>query len=565
MFNFKRLINITGQILFVINFIFFSTLEARNLDKFEKGNIIADYFSGTILLNESKYDKSYRYLKKLEGLENSHFPYTSKYLYSLINSANFNQALNFSKKLEKEMKSSFESDIIIGINHFKNSKFNLSSEYFLKAEKRRNRSFLDNYVAKSLYIWSNLNNEFEKSSSMINKLDARFDNLKKIQNVLLNCYFDTEATAFHFDKLTSNTDIDFSRYNYFYAKYLSSIGEIKKAKKIINNSLKLNPNNLLISQYKIDLDKSKNYFDFDCKKREHVIAEILYITANALSSQSIYPLSNFYLNLSKYLNNQFYSYDSLLAENFYKINDFEKARKIYQELANHGDAFNWYSNKQISKILIQEKKDEESLNLLEKSFKALKIKGVYQMFDYAEFLKNNEKFEDSILYYTKILSKIDNQHPLYPEVRDSRGVAYERLGEWDKAEKDLLESLNVSPDQAYVINYLAYSWIEQGVKIEKSLEMLKKANTLKSNDPYIIDSLGWALYKLKRFKEAKDYLQSAVKLLPADPIVNDHYGDVLWKNGEEIQARYYWKYVLNLEKADKNLKSKVEDKLIKGL
>ena len=157
MFNFKRLINITGQILFVINFIFFSTLEARNLDKFEKGNIIADYFSGTILLNESKYDKSYRYLKKLEGLENSHFPYTSKYLYSLINSANFNQALKFSKKLEKEMKGSFETDLIIGINYFKNSKFNLSSEYFLKAEKRRNRSFLDNYVAKSLYIWSNLN------------------------------------------------------------------------------------------------------------------------------------------------------------------------------------------------------------------------------------------------------------------------------------------------------------------------------------------------------------------------------------------------------------------------
>ena len=565
MSNFKLITKTTGSILFVIVFIFFSTLNAKNIDKFNKADKIADYFSGILLLNQSKYEKSYQYFKKLDGLEKSHSIFSSKYIYSLVNSGNFYQAFHFSKKLEKDEKDTFESDIIIGINHFKNSKFNLSSEYFLKAEKRRNRSFLDIYVAKSLYIWSNLNNEFEKSSSMINKLDARFDNLKKIQNVLLNCYFDTEATAFHFDKLTSNTDIDFSRYNYFYAKYLSSIGEIKKAKKIIKNSLKLNPNNLLISQYKIDLDKSKNYFDFDCKKREHVIAEILYITANALSSQSIYPLSNFYLNLSKYLNNQFYSYDSLLAENFYKINDFEKARKIYQELANHGDAFNWYSNKQISKILIQEKKEEESLNLLEKSFKALKIKGVYQMFDYAEFLKNNEKFEDSILYYTKILSKIDNQHPLYPEVRDSRGVAYERLGEWDKAEKDLLESLNVSPDQAYVINYLAYSWIEQGVKIEKSLEMLKKANTLKSNDPYIIDSLGWALYKLKRFKEAKDYLQSAVKLLPADPIVNDHYGDVLWKNGEEIQARYYWKYVLNLKKADKNLKSKVEDKLIKGL
>ena len=95
--------------------------------------------------------------------------------------------------------------------------------------------------------------------------------------------------------------------------------------------------------------------------------------------------------------------------------------------------------------------------------------------------------------------------------------------------------------------------------------MLEKANELKANDPYIIDSLGWALFKLKRYQESKEYLQLAVRLMPADPIVNDHYGDVLWKNGYEIQARYYWNYVLNLEKTEKDLKEKVEKKLIKGL
>ena len=95
--------------------------------------------------------------------------------------------------------------------------------------------------------------------------------------------------------------------------------------------------------------------------------------------------------------------------------------------------------------------------------------------------------------------------------------------------------------------------------------MLEKANKLKSNDPFIIDSLGWALFKLERYKESKDYLQLAVKLMPADPIVNDHYGDVLWKNGERIQARYYWKYVLNLEKAENELKDIIEKKLVKGL
>ena len=128
-----------------------------------------------------------------------------------------------------------------------------------------------------------------------------------------------------------------------------------------------------------------------------------------------------------------------------------------------------------------------------------------------------------------------------------------------------MSSLDSSPDQAYVINYLAYSWIEQGVKIEKSLEMLEKANKLKSNDPFIIDSLGWALFKLERYEESKVYLQTAVRLMPADPIVNDHYGDVLWKNGKRIQARYYWNYVLNLDDVKKDLKTKIEKKLITGL
>ena len=95
--------------------------------------------------------------------------------------------------------------------------------------------------------------------------------------------------------------------------------------------------------------------------------------------------------------------------------------------------------------------------------------------------------------------------------------------------------------------------------------MLKKANKLKANDPYIIDSLGWALFKLKRYKEAKKNLQNAVRLMPGDPIVNDHYGDVLWKNGNKLQDRYYWNYVLNLKEIENDLKKNVKKILIKGL
>ncbi len=562
----KLPLQITGQIIFVIIFIFFSTLHAKNSDRFGKAGNISDYFSGVLLLNQNQYNESYKFLKRLNGLEASHNTYSSKYLYSLVNSENFNQAFNYSKKLEKEGFESFETDLIIGIYYLKNSKHNLANKYFLKAKQRNSRSVLDDYIVHSLSIWSSLNNyELNKATEYLEKLDNRFKNLKKIQKVFLNCFYNSGKTESLFDELVSNQKTDFSRYNYFYAKYLESLNKNEKSKKIINQALKLYPRNLLLNQHKADLKNQNSSLNFSCKKEEHVAAEIIYIAANALSSQSIFPLSNFYLNLAKYLNKEFHTFDTLLAENFFKIEDYSTSKIIYKRLSKNGDALEWFSQKQISRILILEENVNQSIKLFSKAYNNLEIKSLYETFDYAEFLKNNEQFEDAIIYYTKILNQINKNHSLYPDVKDGRGIAYERTDQWEKAEEDLLDSLDVSPNQAYVINYLAYSWIEQGIKIEKSLKMLEKANNLKSNDPYIIDSLGWALYKLKRYKESKDYLRRAVKLMPADPIVNDHYGDVLWKNGDKLQARYYWEYVLNLKKAEKDLKEKIQKKLIKGL
>ena len=564
MLIFKLNLKIIVQIIFVI--IFFSTLEAKNLDKFNDADRVSDYFSGILLLNDNRYNSSSKFLKKLNGLENSHINYSIKYLYSLINSGNLNEAFNFSRKLEKKKLDSFESNLIAGVFYLKNSNFDLAKKYFLKAKNKNSRFVLNNYVSNSLYNWSNLaGNDIDYANSELKKLDKRFQNLKKIQKAFLNCYYGNSNTNELFAALSSNQEINFSRYNYFHASYVVSFGKIDKAKSIVRSALKLYPRNLLLNQYKIDLNESKNLDIFNCKKEEHVVAEILYITANALSAQSLYSLSNFYLNLAKSLNENFYSFETLLAENLYKTSNFENAKKIYKNLSKKGEAFKWHSTKQLARIFIQEEKKEEAIRLTSNVYKDLINKEVYETFDFAEFLKNNEKFEEAISHYTKVLNDIKKDHPLYPETTDGRGVSYERIGKWDQAESDLLASLSADPNQAYVINYLAYSWIEKGIKIEKSLDMLKKANKLKLNDPFIIDSLGWALFKLERYKESKKYLQMAVNLMPDDPIVNDHYGDVLWKNGNQLQARYYWNYVLNLEKTKKDLKKIINQKLIIGL
>ena len=558
-FKFKSI----GLVFFVIIFLF--TPQVKSLDKFNKEDSISNYFAGILAYNESEYNKSFKFLKKLDGLESSYPDYSVKYLYSLINSGNFREAFNFSKKLDRQNFNFFENNLILGIHYLKHSKFDLARKYFQKAKKTK-RSALNDYVSKSLYNWSNVSSSNLNNALLeIKKLDDRFENLKKIQNIFVNCYFDSPNTQKLFKELTSNKKTDFSRYNYFYASFEISSNNIEEAKNIVNSALKLYPRNLKLNQLKLDLNKNKNLDIFKCKNESHVIAEILYITANALSSQSMYSLSNFYLNLAKFLNKDFHSYDTLLAENFYRIKNFNEAKKIYNFLSKKGEAYSWYSAKQLARIYLQNEDKKKAIKIVSDAYGNLANKEIYEIFDYAEFLKNNEKFKESIKFYTEILNKIKINHSLYAEATDGRGVAYERIGKWKNAEKDLLASLKAEPDQAYVINYLAYSWIEQGVKIEESLEMLKKANKLRSNDPYIIDSLGWALFKLKRYKESKGYLQTAVNLMPGDPIVNDHFGDVLWKIGNEIQARYYWNYVLNLKKAEDNLKKIVKEKLVKGL
>ncbi len=552
-----------GPVFFVITFLF--TSQAKSLDSFNKADHVSDYFAGILSYNESDYNESFKFFKKLDGLESSHPDYSVKFLYSLVNSGNYKNAFNFSKKLTRQNFNIFESHLFLGVYYLKHSKLDLAKEHFQKA-KKSGRSVLDEYISNSLYNWVNLSSgNLNDALFETKKLDERFENLKKIQNIFLNCYFDSPNTKSLYKELTSNKKTDFSRYNYFYASFVASSGDISGAKNIVNLGLKSYPRNLKLNQFKADLNENKNIYIFNCKSEAHVSAEILYVTANALSSQNIYPLSNFYINLAKFLNEDFHSYDALLAENFYKIENFKEAIKIYKSLSNKGEAYRWYSAKQLARIYVKNEDKDQAIKIITDAYNNIDQKEIYEIFDFAEFLKNNEKFKESIKFYSEIISNIKTKHPLYAEATDGRGIAYERIGEWDKAEQDLLDSLSADPDQAYVINYLAYTWIEQGVKIEESLNMLKNANKLRSNDPYITDSLGWALFKLKRYKESKVYLQTAVKLMPGDPIVNDHYGDVLWKNGNKLQARYYWNYVLNLEEAEDDLKRIIKKKLVSGL
>ena len=171
----------------------------------------------------------------------------------------------------------------------------------------------------------------------------------------------------------------------------------------------------------------------------------------------------------------------------------------------------------------------------------------------------------SFLVNTLIINSLPENAEIKSDLLYRRGGSYERLKDYSNADKDLLHSLEINPNDAYVLNYLAYSWLERDYKIDEAMEMLEKAYALRSNDPYITDSIGWAYYLIDNFIEAEKYIKKAVELMPEDPTVNDHYGDILWKLNRNIQARYFWNYVLQLDDADEDIKKKINIKMIEGL
>ena len=553
-------------IVFILLFLnIFNILLAKNTDKFSNSKDLSNYFSGIIAINNNQYQTSYNYFKSLNNLEESHYYYSQYYLYSLVTLKKFKVASNYSKVLERKKLDNFESNLVSGIHLLKNENFAQARVYFEKLTKLSQPGSLKDLIASSLNNWSNFD-DFSSALSSLKSTQNEFENIKNIQEVFLHCHYDSELTDQMFKKLVTNSKINYSRYYFFHSNYLLSKGKEKKAKEVLKTSLRLYPTNLILNQLQTNLEqKQKINNKFNCKKINHVIAEILYIVANGLSSQANYTSSNFYLNLAKYLNPNFLSFETLYAENFESIEQYSEAKKIYKKLQNIGSDYSWHSSKRIASILLKQEKKNEAIKHLKNSFLGIKNPTVYEMHDYAQFLKNNEQFKDSIKHYSAIIFLINKEHNLYAQAVNGRGIAYERTNQWEKGEIDLLNSLDLSPNDAYTINYLAYSWIEKGINIEKSLKMLKKANELRPNDGYIIDSLGWALFKLKKYKEAKKYMQLAVRLMASDPVINDHFADVLWKNNNSLQARYYWNYVLGLKKKEKKLKKEIEQKLLFGL
>ena len=179
-------------------------------------------------------------------------------------------------------------------------------------------------------------------------------------------------------------------------------------------------------------------------------------------------------------------------------------------------------------------------------------------------LRGHKKFAECANVYSKGIATISKPEKANWIVFYFRGICSERSKQWAKAETDLKKALELFPDQPHVLNYLGYSWIDQGVKLDEGMEMIKKAVQQRPDDGYIVDSLGWAYYRLGNYEEATKQLERAIELKPEDPTINDHLGDAYWRVGRVLEAKFQWAHARDL-KPDAEELPNIEEKLKSGL
>jgi tetratricopeptide (TPR) repeat protein len=291
-------------------------------------------------------------------------------------------------------------------------------------------------------------------------------------------------------------------------------------------------------------------------------AEALYGMGTWISRRGGEDLGLVYLQLALYLHPTHPLALIALADLYSAVKKPELAIKLYERVpANSPMRRN--ANIQLAIDLDGLERTDEARKLLDKLI-AERPKDVEAILALGHILRGRKKYAECADVYSKAIATITSAQKSDWLVYYFRGICFERARQWDTAEADLKKALELFPEQPQVLNYLGYSWIDQGVNLDEGMRMIRRAVEQRPEDGYIIDSLGWAHYRLGQYDEAVKHLERAVELKPEDPTINDHLGDVYWRVGRLHEAKFQWSHAKDLKPEPEEL-PKIEEKLKVGL
>lgn len=273
------------------------------------------------------------------------------------------------------------------------------------------------------------------------------------------------------------------------------------------------------------------------------VAEVFYSVAAALSGEAGQDYTLLYSRVAEYLRPDHTDAILMSAALLDDLQRYDLAVETYKKVDRNSPVFHAAELGRAEALRSAGRLDAavEVLEQLARSQGDLAIVHV----NLGDLMRQLSRFEDAVAAYDDALAIYDDADPSQWFIYYARAISYERLGNWDKAEKDFRTALELNPEQPQVLNYLGYSLVEQQIKLDEALDMIERAVAVRPDSGYIVDSLGWALFRLGRYDEAVPHMEHAAELMPVDPVVNDHLGDVLWAVGRQREAEFQWKRALS--------------------
>ncbi len=328
-----------------------------------------------------------------------------------------------------------------------------------------------------------------------------------------------------------------------YARFLAAHGEVDGAKGVYREFSALAPHHPVVERELADLDAGR-VPDPLVRSPKEGAAEVLYGLGAAGSRQGDELPALIYLRLSLYLRPSSDMTAVTLANLFERMKQSEQAIAAYQKVPQNSP-FREDADIQVALLLDGMGKTDEAMRRMTEIV-AARPNDVDALSSLAALQRSAKKYAEAAATYDRAIAAVgvpqrDNWTLFY-----FRGICFERDKQWPKAEADFKKALELYPDQPLVLNYLGYSWVDQGVNLEEAFKMLRRAVELQPNDGYIVDSLGWAHFKLGQYIEATETLERAIALKPADPVLNDHLGDAYWRVNRRTEARFQWNHARDM-------------------
>lgn len=544
------------------------TKEAETLDLAQVDSFAGAYLAARTAEADRDYENAIRFYQKALDLAPNELELQQRLMITLLMNGNFDEGAALAKTLENDKSVERVTSVTLAFKAIRDGDFEAAA----KVLNYKGPNDLDRLMNQLLIAWSTFGaGDEKKAMELVKELDGPgwygiFRNYNL--GVMAAAAGDVDAARPALSEAITDRNggatapDTFARAVIALATLEARAGNKQKALDALSAGDEMISNYAPFNALRDRIEKGEEVLP-TVETAAQGTAGVLFSIGGALNRDGAEDTVMMYLQLSRALDKDAADTLILLGGIAEKAEQPEKAISYYRQVPE-GSPMRRISELQLGLTLAQTDKVDEARKHLQ-ALIASDPNDVRSYLAYGSVLSDAKDYKAMAENYDRAIEIIGPRPQRnHWSVFFQRGIAYERLKQWEKAEPNFNKALELNPDQPQVLNYLGYSWVDMNRNLQEGLEMIKKAVELRPDDGYIVDSLGWAYYRLGRFEEAVVELERAIELRAGDATINDHLGDAYWRVGRKLEATYQWKRALASEPEETEI-PKIQAKIDKGL